>query len=89
MSIAKRLYRCDELAFTRSTAESAYWFGFILADGCIYESARHSPNLSVALAEKDLPLLETFQRFLKSNHPMTQRPKPIELISSRQLHVIP
>jgi hypothetical protein len=70
MKDEKRIYHCDELAFNRSTSESLYWFGFLLADGCIYQRNGSSANLSVALSEKDACHLEKLKQFLKADQPL-------------------
>lgn len=48
------------------TKEKAYWLGFIYADGCI--SISRNNMFEIKLAIKDIELLETFKRDIKSEH---------------------
>lgn len=63
----KRKY-IDEHVFDEfSNPESAYWIGFILADGCIL-NLNDKPMLSVALSVRDKEHLQKLKTFLKSEH---------------------
>lgn len=70
-SQAQRKYYFDENAFDHITEESAYWIGFLMADGNI--SYRHdgSPEISLVLNKKDKEHLIKFKSFLKSQHSFT------------------
>ena len=71
--MANRRYHCDERYFERLTSDSAYWVGFIAADGCIHIRKRHSNNqfmLQLSSAIADRKHLKTFLDCLKSNHPI-------------------
>lgn len=59
----KRKYPIDESAFETVAEESAYWAGFLMADGCV-----HSSNVSLTLQHRDLSHIEKFRDFLKSSH---------------------
>lgn len=69
----QRKYACDEQYFTRLTAESAYWLGFILADGNVYVRWRNNrPQFVFSLYSVDREHLEWFRSCLGSNHPITR-----------------
>ncbi len=65
--------RFDESVFDTITEESAYWIGFLMADGCvIYRGKGNShPSISLVLAIKDKKHLEKFKEFLKSKYKTT------------------
>ena len=62
--------RCDPTVFERHTTESAYWFGFVCADGCVFRN-RNRFMLSVSLREDDLQHLEAFRSFLATDAPIS------------------
>ena len=61
----------DHDAFDVITPASAYWMGFLFADGCVHEDVFGQPYLICALAEKDRAHLEKLRAFLKSEHPLS------------------
>jgi hypothetical protein len=67
-SESRIVHRCDAAAFDRHDAESAYWLGFLLADGCIVGGRRFA--LSVALKASDRMHLEQFREFLRAETPI-------------------
>lgn len=58
----------DESVFDSITPESAYWIGFLMADGNVYLK-RHC--ISLKLAEKDAEHIYKFQTFLHTNYAVT------------------
>lgn len=59
-----------EDAFSEVTEESAYWIGFLMADGCVFGN-----NLvKLSLATVDRPHVEKFRDFLGSGHKVSDRP---------------
>lgn len=62
-SDCRRRFALDEFAFSRITPESAYWIGFLMADGSIAGNA-----IRLELAVKDISHIEKFRTFLKSEH---------------------
>lgn len=66
-SDAKRTNQIKEDIFDTITEESAYWVGFILADGNIYHPKKRSKQLNIGLAERDWEHLEKFKKFIGSN----------------------
>jgi hypothetical protein len=64
-----RKYTLNHFAFRTVTDESAYWAGFLLADGCVHIRG-HKKLLTLALAEKDRDHLEAFRNFLQSDRPV-------------------
>lgn len=62
-----RKYSFDWDYFKYPTVESAYWAGFIAADGCI----RNNPSqLSITLSEKDKSHLQNFVKCIKYTGPI-------------------
>lgn len=64
---AKKHFFDEKYFFNINTEEKAYWFGFIMADGCIY-SNKKSKRLQINLAYKDKEHLLKFQKSIKSNY---------------------
>ena len=77
LSTSHRLYECDHNFFSRieTCEKSAYWAGFIAADGHVYE-ARNC--LQITLSAKDKEHLEQFKRDLKSSHRIREYQPVIE-----------
>jgi hypothetical protein len=86
--VARRLYHCNESAFSSSSAEASYWLGFLLADGCIREQTKGSKNLCVALQENDRKHLIALRTFLRAEHPIRHNGKSnsvVLVVTSNQL----
>ncbi|RLC89080.1 MAG: hypothetical protein DRJ03_00560 [Chloroflexi bacterium] len=66
-SNAKRTNQIKEDVFDTITEESAYWIGFLLADGNVYYPPKRSKQLNIGLAEKDWEHLEKFKKFIGSD----------------------
>jgi hypothetical protein len=62
-SSARRKLPLNETAFATITPESAYWSGFLIADGAV-----SGGTLIVRLAAKDMSHLQELRRFLGSGH---------------------
>ena len=62
ISEAKRKLKIDETVFDIVTDESAYWIGFLMADGYIVETKKCSPTLGITLIDKEH--LYKFKNFL-------------------------
>lgn len=60
--------RCREDAFDAVTEESAYWTGFLMADGCVGDPPGQSKRIQLAIHEKDIGHLEAFRDFLGSDN---------------------
>lgn len=66
MSI-NRKYEVNSSAFDKITEESAYWIGFLMADGCIIVDKRSdSKKVCVVLQKNDVGHLVSFKKFLQS-----------------------
>ncbi len=64
----------NEHAFDVLTPESAYWIGFLMADGCVSrEHAGKSLRLSLRLSVKDREHLERFRAWLGSRHAIYEK----------------
>jgi len=62
--VDSRKYSLDESVFENiDSEEKAYWLGFILADGSIFNN-----RLKIGLAIKDINHLEKFKKFLNSSN---------------------
>lgn len=66
-SNAKRTNQIKEDVFDVITEESAYWIGFLLADGNVYHPNKRSKQLNLGLADRDWEHLEKFKHFIGSN----------------------
>lgn len=69
-SQARRLYRINEHAFDTITEDSAYWIGFLMADGCITREGKGAMAIKVVLSVTDEGHLRSLLAFLGSNHPI-------------------
>jgi hypothetical protein len=73
---AQKKYALDEAAFDEINEDSAYWVGFLMADGCILETGTSSPEIRLVLSEKDREHIEKFKTFLGSTHKISiQKPR--------------
>lgn len=61
----------NENAFDCLTEASAYWIGFLFADGAIIQRSVGSPEIAVILSERDVEHLKSFRCFLGSTHKIT------------------
>ena len=66
-SEARRKLPLNENAFDRITEQSAYWAGFLMADGSIKRKGG-SYQICLGLAIKDKEHIEKFKQFLKCGH---------------------
>lgn len=64
----KRKYKINEDVFKEVNEASAYWIGFLMADGCVTQTG----TVKIALNSKDRNHLEKFKNFLQSEHPIKQ-----------------
>lgn len=60
----QRLKALREDAFAMITPESAYWIGFLMADGCVMHHRRGGRYVRVALAAEDATHIEAFRTFI-------------------------
>lgn len=74
-------------AFSTLTEESAYWTGFLMADGYVYD--KHSKNqIRLSLKRSDEQHIEKFKRWLGATQPITYPKDGTEVaiaLSSRQM----
>lgn len=57
-------------AFKETTDESAYWIGFLMADGCISEAKGSQTRVRLVLKKEDIDHLQKFKEFVKSDKPI-------------------
>lgn len=62
----------DHFAFEVVTRQSAYWMGFICADGALCEDGYGAPTLEFNIQERDVAHIEKLKIFLRSKHAITQ-----------------
>lgn len=65
--VCHRKYKHDDSVFDVLNEQSAYWVGFLMADGYISKEGR----LEVGIHRKDEGHVVKLREFLKSNHPIT------------------
>jgi len=67
-----RKYTLDENVFSSINEQSAYWVGFLMADGCVQlQRTGINPKTSLELCYADSPHVQKFSNFLKTNRPLT------------------
>ena len=72
LSEAKRTCLLNHEAFSKVTPDSAYWAGFLMADGAITTRSNSSPLILLGLCAKDRKHLLKFRLFLGSTHAVTR-----------------
>lgn len=81
-----QIYKHEEDFFFRDTPETAYWCGFIAADGCISynlkKSNKYSYQLTFCLAKKDEKHLEAFIHAIKYTGKLKYRTTSIKNYST-------
>src|SRR5579864_3198646 len=68
-----RRHAVNQAAFDTITEESAYWIGFLMADGCIPFQQGKSWGFIVSLSLCDRGHLEKLKSFLGSEHPISEK----------------
>lgn len=78
-------------AFDEINERSAYWIGFLMADGCITEPRGRtgSPSVSVSLSERDVAHLELFRSFVGSLHKIHHYTVPSKVICGNRKQTNP
>jgi len=69
-SQAARRHGVNEEAFDHITEESAYWIGFLIADGTVGKAG----CINLSLSAKDREHIFKFRTFLQSSHPVRDQP---------------
>ena len=64
----------DHTAFDEITPESAYWMGFLFADGCVSYDPKGSPKVRTNLGVVDRAHVEKLRAFLGSTHAISINP---------------
>lgn len=66
-------HKVDESVFSIITPESAYWIGFLMADGAITQTAPHrQSHIKLALHSKDKEQVQKFKEFVNSSAPLRE-----------------
>lgn len=64
-----RRYYFNEHYFDNiDTYEKAYWFGFIMADGCLYKREGHQYSIKISLNINDIEHLNKFKKAINGNN---------------------
>lgn len=79
-SEAARKYELNEHVFDSINEHSAYWAGFIAADGCLSKG-----TLNIGLAECDIGHLYKFRKFVESNQPVFTRIRKSSVVGGREI----
>lgn len=69
-------FKVNESAFSSTEEPSAYWAGFLMADGCISipdGPKTWQPAVILQLAEKDKNHLEAYKAFIEAEHSIMRR----------------
>ena len=61
--------RVNHQAFDTLTDASAYWIGFLTADGCVYDSGKSQMQIQLSSSLLDLEHMKEFSRFIGCNPP--------------------
>jgi DNA-binding Xre family transcriptional regulator len=70
-----RKYALNQEAFDTVTDESAYWVGFLMADGCVSDGSDGRYALTLALSDRDIIHVEKFRQFLGSGQSVRHETK--------------
>lgn len=63
----KKKYSCNDKFFIKLNPTSAYWLGFIAADGCLYLRDGRDKNFYIGLKRSDVKHLRKFKKAIKSD----------------------
>jgi DNA-binding transcriptional regulator WhiA len=63
-----KVHTVNEAVFDTITEESAYWLGFLMADGNINTGKTGNPRIALTLAERDREHLVKFRKFLNCSN---------------------
>jgi DNA-binding transcriptional regulator WhiA len=64
----RKIHTVNESVFDAITEESAYWIGFLMADGSIFKEKTGNPRIALTLAESDHEHLVKFSKFLNCSY---------------------
>jgi DNA-binding CsgD family transcriptional regulator len=83
----RRQYQINDATFNAWSEETAYWIGFIAADGSMRRSSKQKTNgIALQLAEKDVEHLIRLRSFLNAEHPViVNNSKAIFVFSSANI----
>jgi len=72
-SEAHRTHGLNHEAFAAINEQSAYWCGFLMADGCIHRRSEDSYQIILFLQERDKDHIAKYKTFLQSEHKIITR----------------
>ncbi len=68
-----KVHTIDETVFEAITEQSAYWIGYLMADGNIYTGKTGNPRIGLTLAERDREHLVKFRKFLNCSNEISSK----------------
>lgn len=72
LSVSRKTHTINESVFDSITDDSAYWAGFLMADGCVSDTqAQSSHRIIIGLSRVDILHLEKFKNFLNTTYPVS------------------
>jgi hypothetical protein len=69
----RRIHAVNESIFDTITEESAYWIGFLMADGYVEVGKHGSPRIAITLAKEDLQHLDKFATYIQSTYNILEK----------------
>ena len=73
-SQSKKSSHLSEEVFASLNEESAYWIGFLIADGCMTKRGDNSSCVTLSLSDVDIGHLRKFRFFLGCDLPIAMKP---------------
>lgn len=74
MSQKNKTYKLNQSAFDEITELSAYWIGFLMADGCVQKKSKgFTDQIFLVLKPEDKQHLKKFKNFLDAENPIKKR----------------
>lgn len=67
---AKKYIKNEHVFNKPLTEESAYWIGFLMADGCIYQRGKNCNTIILSVHAKDQKHIEKFRDFVSPQQPI-------------------
>lgn len=64
----RKVRTINEAAFNAITEESAYWIGYLMADGNVYTGKTGNARIALTLAKEDYDHLVKFRKFMSSTY---------------------
>jgi hypothetical protein len=69
----RKVHTINESVFDAITEESAYWIGFLMADGSVFKEKTGNPRIALTLAKYDHEHLVKFTKFLNCSYKILRK----------------